>query len=121
MPVPPLQRIQAILTVCATCHAGAAPSAGLDLTDIRVVRDGARASARCTDALPILAPGDPSRSYLLLKISATPPCTVGRTSCGADATQAACRLGQRMPRGLPPLPDSEIEEVRQWLVAGAPD
>ena len=121
VPVPSLPRIQAILTICATCHAGLTPSAGLDLTDIRVVRDSARASARCSDALPILTPGDPSRSYLLLKISDTPPCPTGRTSCGADATQAACRLGQRMPRGLPPLPDSEIEEVRQWLVGGAPD
>ena len=121
VPVPSSERIQAILTICATCHVGATPSAGLDLTDIRLVRDSARVSARCTDALPILAPGDPSRSYLLLKISATPQCIIGRTTCGADDTQAACRLGQRMPRGLPPLPDSEIEEVRQWLVGGAPD
>ena len=109
------------MTVCLGCHAGPTPSAGLDLSDIRVVRDSARASARCSDVLPILAPGDPSRSYLLLKISDTPPCAIGRTSCGADATQGACRLGQRMPRGLPPLPASEIEEVRQWLVGGAPD
>jgi hypothetical protein len=121
VPVPSLLRIQAILTICLGCHAGATPSAGLNLTDIRLVRDSAAASARCSDALPILAPGDPSRSYLLLKISDTPACPVGRTSCGADAEQAACRLGQRMPRGLPPLPDSEIEEIRQWLVAGAPD
>jgi hypothetical protein len=121
VPVPSSLRIQAILTVCLGCHAGPTPSAGLDLSDIRVVRDSARASARCSDALPILAPGDPSRSYLLLKISDTPSCTIGRTSCGADAEQAACRLGQRMPRGLPPLPDPEIEEVRQWLVGGAPD
>ncbi len=121
VPVPSSQRIQTILTVCTTCHVGATPSAGVDLTDIRVVRDRAAVSARCSDAVSILAPGDPSRSYLLLKIADTPLCTVGRTSCSADATQAACRLGQRMPRGLPPLPDSEIEEVRQWLVAGAPD
>jgi hypothetical protein len=121
VPVPSSQRVQAILTVCAGCHAGAAPSAGLDLSDIRLVRDKAAASARCSDALPILAPGDPSRSYLFLKVSDTAACAVGRTSCGADDAQAACRLGQRMPRGLPPLPDSEIEEIRQWLVAGAPD
>jgi hypothetical protein len=121
VPVPSSQRIQTILTVCLGCHAGAAPSAGLDLSDIRVVRDSAAASARCSDALPILTPGDPSRSYLLLKVSDTAACAVGRTSCGADATQAACRLGQRMPRGLPALPDLEIEEIRQWLVAGAPD
>jgi hypothetical protein len=121
VPVPSSQRIQAILTVCAGCHAGVAPSAGLDLSDIRVVRDSAATSARCSDALPILVPGDPSRSYLLLKVSDTAACAVGRTICGADAAQAACRLGQRMPRGLPALPDSEIEEIRQWLVAGAPD
>jgi hypothetical protein len=121
VPVPSLQRIQAILTVCLGCHVGLTPSAGLNLSDIRLVRDSAAASARCSDALPILTPGDPSRSYLLLKVSNTAACAVGRTSCGADATQAACRLGQRMPRGLPPLPDAEIEEIRQWLVAGAPD
>ena len=121
VPVPSSQRIQAILTVCASCHTGPTPSAGLDLSDIRVVRDSAAASARCSDALPLLAPGDPSRSYLLLKVSDTPACDVGRTNCGADAAQAACRLGQRMPRGLPALLNSEIEEIRQWLVAGAPD
>jgi len=121
VPVPSSQRIQAILTVCQSCHAGPTPTAGLDLSDIRVVRDSAAASARCSDALPILAPGSPNRSYLLLKVSDTAACAVGRTSCGADAEQAACRLGQRMPRGLPALPNSEIEEIRQWLVAGAPN
>lgn len=121
VPVPSAERIQTILSVCQGCHAGATPSAGLDLSDIRVVRDNAAASARCSDALPILALGDPGRSYLLLKVSDTPACATGRTSCGANAEQAACRLGQRMPRGLPALPGSEIEEIRQWIVAGAPD
>jgi hypothetical protein len=122
VPVPSSARIQTIMSVCQGCHAGASPSAGLDLSDIRVVRDNSATSARCSDTLPLLALGDPSHSYLLLKVADTPACAVGRTSCGADAEQAACRLGQRMPRGgLPPLPDSEIEEIRQWIVAGAPD
>jgi hypothetical protein len=119
VPVPSTQRIQAILAVCAGCHTGPTPSAGLDLGDIGVVRDSAALSARCSDALPILTPGDPSRSYLLLKVADTAACAVGRTNCGADTAQAACRLGQRMPRGLPALPASEIEEIRQWIVAGA--
>jgi hypothetical protein len=118
--VPSADRVQEILTICTACHAGAQPSAGLDLTDIRAVRDNGRASSRCSDAPKIIAPGDVAGSYLFLKITDTPACTAGRTSCLADAENAACRLGLRMPRNLPPLPASEIEEVRQWIVAGAP-
>lgn len=121
VPAPSSLVVQEILGVCVSCHSGASPSAGLDLTDIRAVRDNAPVSGRCTDALPIVAIGDPSRSYLLAKISDTPACAVGRTSCGADGENAACRLGARMPRGLSPLPPSEIEQIRQWIVAGAPD
>jgi hypothetical protein len=121
VPVPSSARVQEILASCVGCHGGVSPSAGLDLTNILAVRDAARASSRCSDALPILAPGDPARSYLLLKVMDTPACAPGRTACGPQGEDAACRLGQRMPRGLPPLPEAEIEELRQWIVAGAPD
>jgi len=48
-------------------------------------------------------PGDPSNSYLYRKIT------------GAGIT------GDRMPQGLPPLSDSQIKLVRDWIRRGAPN
>jgi hypothetical protein len=48
-------------------------------------------------------PGDPANSYLYRKIT------------GAGIT------GDRMPQGLPPLPDDKIRLVRDWIRRGAPN
>lgn len=50
-----------------------------------------------------VVPGDPSRSFLLTKITMPGPAQ-----------------GSRMPQGMNPLPPSDIESIQQWILAGAP-
>jgi hypothetical protein len=52
----------------------------------------------------LIAPSDPSGSYLLEKISNDRPA-----------------VGSRMPYTSPPLADYEITAVRQWIEGGAQD
>jgi hypothetical protein len=47
-------------------------------------------------------PGDPVNSYLVLKVEGNPA------------------AGSRMPLGLPPLPQGQVDAIRQWILAGAP-
>ncbi len=94
---------------CATfsCH-GAAAAGGLTLADdaayanlvgVSPANDAARA-----EGLLRVAPGDPSRSFLLRKLAG--PLT--------DAEGAA------MPRVGTSLPAARIDLVRRWIAAGAP-
>ncbi len=97
-PVPPLSSglsyrrdIQPIFDrACVRCHGGAA---GLWLDRYERVMAG---SARG----PVIIPGNPEASALYRRIT------------GRD--QPA------MPLGGPPLSPSEIERIRQWILAGAP-
>jgi hypothetical protein len=50
-----------------------------------------------------IAPGDPASSYLYRKVT------------GAGIT------GDRMPQTLPPLSDSQIKLIRDWIRRGAPN
>lgn len=50
-----------------------------------------------------IAPNDPANSYLYRKIT------------GAGIT------GDRMPRTRPPLPDAQIQLIRNWIRRGAPN
>jgi hypothetical protein len=100
---PSFDSIQANLfeQVCEHCHAGANAPAGLRL-------DAANSYAMLVGVASVerpnilrVAPGDPNNSYLVQKL---------------DGTAA---VGERMPAGLPPLPQSDINIVRQWITDGA--
>lgn len=52
-------------------------------------------------------PGDPQNSYLMIKID------------DSTADVSSRRVGDRMPRGLPPLDPGDIATIRQWIVEGA--
>lgn len=87
--------------VCEHCHAGANAPAGLRL-------DAANSYAMLVGVASVerpgilrIAPGDPSNSYLIQKLEGT------------------AAVGERMPAGLPPLPQSDINVVRQWITDGA--
>jgi cytochrome c5 len=87
--------------VCEHCHAGANAPAGLRL-------DAANSYAMLVGVASVerpsilrVAPGDPNNSYLVQKLEGT------------------AAVGERMPAGLPPLPQSEINIVRQWITDGA--
>lgn len=56
---------------------------------------------------PLVTPGDPAASYLYVKLSSDTPC-----------------FGARMPQselGPMPLPACQVDLVRRWILAGAPD
>ena len=52
-------------------------------------------------------PGDPDNSYLIIKVDDQVP-DVGSK-----------RVGERMPRGSPPLSRTEIDTLRKWVEEGA--
>ncbi|MFN8599700.1 MAG: hypothetical protein U0842_04475 [Candidatus Binatia bacterium] len=89
------------------CH-GSAKQGGLELTrgvayqnifDVRALGS----------TLKRVEPGDKTRSYLFLKLAA------------ATAPGSVEITGAPMPNGLPPLGDDELEAVRRWIYAGAPE
>jgi chitodextrinase len=54
-----------------------------------------------------IKPGDPDSSYLVIKIDDAIPGVATR------------RVGERMPRGLPPLKEADIQTIRKWVKDGA--
>ena len=87
--------------ICATCHAGASAPHGLRL-------DGNNSYALLvgvpSDEQPSILrvkPNDPDSSYLVQKI------------------QGNAASGERMPAGMPPLPQATIDTIRQWITNGA--
>jgi hypothetical protein len=87
--------------LCEHCHAGANAPAGLRL-------DAANSYAQLVGIPSVersnvlrVAPGDPNNSYIIHKL---------------EGTQA---VGERMPAGLPALPQADINIVRQWIADGA--
>lgn len=96
-------------TRCALgpCHSSAAAAGGLvlesafaydELVGITPSNDAARAAG-----LLRVAPGEPERSFLWRKLTNPGP-----------------GEGSRMPLGGEPLPEAELEEIRVWILAGAP-
>ena len=99
--------IQQIFTAhCALsgCHAGSAPAQNQNLEDaitsyaqIVDVASGERAD------LKRIAPGDSANSYIIMKLK---------------GTQGI--VGQRMPRGFPPLGQDLVSRIAAWAQEGAP-
>jgi hypothetical protein len=87
--------------VCEHCHAGANAPAGLrlDAANSYAMLVGVASVER--PAILRVAPGDPSNSYLVQKLEGT------------------AGVGERMPAGLPALPQSDINVIRQWIADGA--
>jgi hypothetical protein len=89
---------------CATsgCHAGANPSAGLNLeaSSSYAMLVGIQSSQDA--GFQRVEAGDPDNSYLVRKLEGT------------------ASSGQQMPPGAP-LPQSEIDVIRQWITDGATD
>jgi hypothetical protein len=89
------------------CH-GSSAQGGLDLSPevayrnlVEVASLGARH--------PRVVPGDKDRSYLWLKLAAA-------TLPGSVEIN-----GAPMPNGLPPISENELEALRLWIYAGAPE
>lgn len=101
-----LGRVQPLLVAnCGGCHGAEAPQGGLD-----VVSEGAYerllGNATQNADMPLITPGDPSQSYLWLKLT------------GAEGM-----LGLAMPLDaefVPRiLPDGALSDIRTWIENGA--
>ena len=89
---------------CATsgCHAGANPAAGLNLEEAGSYAMLVGIQSSQNAALQRVEAGDPDNSYLVQKLEGT------------------ASSGQQMPPGAP-LPQAEIDVIRQWITDGALD
>jgi hypothetical protein len=87
--------------LCEHCHAGANAPAGLrlDAANSYAVLVGI-ASVERPNILRVAA-GDPNNSYVIQKLEGT------------------AAVGERMPAGLPAVPQADIDIVRQWISDGA--
>ena len=85
------------------CHAGAAPSQGMDLSSGAAFSNTVGVTANEVGSLQRINPNDPDNSYLVQKI---------------EGVQAA---GSRMPLGQPALSNELIQLVRDWVTDGAQD
>lgn len=86
---------------CIVCHAGAAAPLGLRLDAASSFTSLVGVQSRQVRSLLLVEPGAPDRSYLVRKL------------------EGSAAEGERMPLGGPPLPQSTIDFVRQWIIDGA--
>jgi hypothetical protein len=101
---PTLESIQANVfnPSCVVCHAGATAPQGLRLDAANSFTNLVGVAARQDSAFLRVAPGNPDQSYLIHKL------------------EGMASVGERMPLGGPPIPQSTIDFVRQWIADGAP-
>lgn len=102
--------VQPILTAnCALsgCHAGSQPAANQNLSSGLTFSNTVNVPAQQVPALRRVRPFLPDSSYLVQKIQGT-QATVGGS-------------GGRMPLGGAPLSSAEIQTIRAWIAAGAPN
>ncbi len=90
---------------CATagCHAGAGAPQGLRLEETSSYGLLVNVSSSEVPSIARVQPGDPDGSYLVQKLEGT------------------ATAGARMPLGRPPLAQSTIDVIRQWIIDGALD
>lgn len=86
---------------CSTCHSGASAPHGLrlDAANSYALLVGVPSEEQA--GILRVKPNDPNNSYLVQKIE-------GRAS-----------VGERMPAGLPALPQATIDAIRSWIANGA--
>lgn len=100
-----LETIQATIfnTSCAVsgCHLGSSAPLGLDLSEGESEANLVDVESRQQPAYKRVDPGNPDDSYIVMKLEGDP--RIGNT--------------QRMPAGRPPLPDAQIELVREWIAS----
>ena len=87
--------------LCEHCHSGANAPVGLrlDAANSYLLLVGVPSGER-SNILRVAA-GDPNNSYLIQKLEGT------------------AGVGERMPAGLPAVPQADINIVRQWIADGA--
>lgn len=103
--IPTLQSIQdqVFTPTCAVsgCHTGGAPAADMNLDNGNSFTSLVGVSSIEDNNFQRVNAGDPDNSYLIQKLEGT------------------ASVGERMPRGGAPLPDTTIKTIRQWITDGA--
>ena len=89
---------------CVSCHNLTTFSGGLNLSPDVAYKSLVNAKSDQSTRVYV-KPGSPDSSYLVNKLKGT------QSNVGG--------LGSRMPLGASPLPDSEIDMIRQWISQGA--
>ncbi len=90
------------------CHAGTTPQEALNLSEGRLAHSNiVNVSANQLAGMMRVRPGQPDQSYLVHKIQGT------QASAGGT--------GNRMPLGGTPLTQAQIDTIRDWIAAGAPN
>jgi hypothetical protein len=95
------------------CHSGGEFAAGgldLEIEPRAALIDQDATAAVCAGGGQRVVPFDPEASLLYLKVAAK-----------LDGEAAPC--GDTMPPGadVPPLPEEQVELIREWIEAGAPE
>ena len=101
--------VQPILTTnCAVsgCHVGSSPPENMNLSDGMTFSNTVNVSSK-QSALDRVEPSNPDLSYLVHKIQ------------GTQLDPGVGGLFDRMPRNAGPLPQSQIDLIRQWITEGA--
>jgi hypothetical protein len=117
-------------TTCAFggCHDGRSRLAGLylgpnftdgaaDANTRAEVHAALLSQATTTPDLPRVTPGDPSHSFVLLKLQGCQN-DVGLTCTGSVAGKPC---GARMPALSEPVPAEKRRLIARWIAAGAPN
>ncbi len=101
--MPTFESIQAnvFTPICTACHVGAAAPEGLILDAANSYGLLVNVSSVQAPDLLRVNPGNPNDSYLIMKLEGT------------------AAVGARMPDGGPPLPQSDIDVIRHWIIEGA--
>jgi hypothetical protein len=87
--------------ICTACHAGSLPPEGLRLDAASSYGMLVGIASVQVPSLQRVNPGNPNSSYLIQKLEGT------------------AAVGVRMPADQPPLPQSTINVIRQWITDGA--
>ncbi len=94
---------QVLTPICSQCHFGSNAPLGLQMDSIENSEANLINVPSVTNSEFLrVAPGDPDNSFFYLKIVGDPI------------------AGNRMPLGLPPLEDSVISDIYNWIERGAP-
>lgn len=97
----------------SVCHGSLGMQGGLELSPDVAYDNIFEQPALGVASLNLIEPGDKDRSYLWLKLAAaTDP---SKLPAGFQIAGAA------MPNGLPPISEEELEAIRLWIYAGAPE
>ena len=101
--------VQPILTAnCAVsgCHVGSSPPEGMNLSQGMTYANTVDVKSR-QSALDRVEPSNPDLSYLVHKIQ------------GTQLDPGVGGLSQQMPLNADPLPQSQIDLIREWIMEGA--